>query len=170
MTNGWVVLEALATLGATVVLMAGAVVAAFYGRKANPAVEAEPTVRPDGSVVLAVRVSIGAPGVRSIRMAKTPGHTPTITVTEVLDGEGGLHDGEEYKEQPFAGVGIDESDEIVSGGETVAKTTLFTLAAPTPDLVGWFVTFFVDVPKRWRRWPRQMHWWSWAADTFVKRS
>jgi hypothetical protein len=160
-TNGWAVLEALSTLGGSVVVAVGAVYAALYGRKANVDVEADAHLRPNGQVVVVVKASVSARGVRKIRIATEEGHVPTLRVTEVLDGEEGedLHDGAVYEQtDAFA-----EEDQV-GAGETVTKVVLFHQPPPTSNLVGWRVTFLVDVPK----FLTFRSWWTWSVYAFVE--
>jgi hypothetical protein len=162
-TNGWTVLEAVATTVAAALAVVAALVAAFYGRKANVGATGAAHLQPDGHVVLAVEVSISAPGVRPVRISAKGDHVPTITVTEVLsDGPEGdpLRHGAAWEDADGF-----EDEELVGAGETVSRVVLFHQPVPTPELVGWSVTFLVDGPK-FPTWARG--WWTWTADAFVE--
>jgi len=157
-TSGWVILEALATLGGTLVIAVGAIVGARYARKANPSISGRALLRPDGSVVLVLQPALSSPGLLGIRFSKDEGHRSKVTVTEVLQSQGGLGDGAIYEAFLFDG------EDYVGAGETVAETKVFHMPRPTDDLVGWRIQFFVDVGKLLRR----TRWWSWDADGFVE--
>jgi hypothetical protein len=157
--SGWTILEALATLGGTVVLLIGAIAGALYGRKANPSISGHALRQTDGRVVLVVRPSLAAPGIIGLHIITKDGrHKPQLSATEVLTGADGLRDGARYESPIF------KDQDVVSGGETIAESRAFLMPDPTPDLVGWRVQFFVDVRKGLKRW----QWWSWAADAFVE--
>ncbi|MGH9090345.1 MAG: hypothetical protein ACRDZR_03040 [Acidimicrobiales bacterium] len=158
-TGNWVMVEALSAAVSAGVLLVGGVVAAMYGRKVNPSVDAGAHLRPDGHVVLTVRSTIASPGVVAVRIPEMPGHVPVVTVTEVLQGKDGLHDGAVYPGSPLF-----DGRETVGGGEMVARTELFFMPPPTPNLVGWRAEFFVDVRRFAKRW----QWWTWGATTFVR--
>jgi hypothetical protein len=68
-----------------------------------------------------------------------------------------IHDGTTYPGNPelFA------EGERINGGETVAKTEVFSLR-DKPNLVGWRVDFYVAIPKG-----RGSRIWSWGATDFV---
>jgi hypothetical protein len=158
-TGDWTIVEAVSAAVSAGVLLVGGGVAAMYGRKVNPTVDASATVRTDGHVVLTVRSMIASPGVLAIRIPEKPGHTPMVTVIEVLEGVNGLHHGAVYQGSPLY-----DGRETVGGGETVARTELFLLPPPTSNLVGWRVEFFVDVRRFVKRW----QWWTWGATTFER--
>lgn len=85
-TNGWAVLEALSTLGGTIVLAGGAVAGVLYGRTGDIDVTGMVNKRPGGLVVV-VTASMHARGIRTIKVRTESGHTPTMRVTEVM-GDG----------------------------------------------------------------------------------
>jgi hypothetical protein len=160
--DGWTVVEVVGAATGAVVLLGGAaaVVAGLYGRKANPSLDVSAIARPDGRVVLFVRATVSAPGVRPIRVTREGDHTPFVRVVEALDGvmDGPIRYGHEYRSPMIFGGGV------VGPGETASKTELFYQPPPAPDLIGWSVVFVVDVP---RLWPTRRGWWTWAANAFV---
>lgn len=162
MADGWTVVEVVGAATGAVVLLGGAaaVVAGLYGRKANPSLDVSAIARPDGRVVLFVRASVSAPGVRPIRVTREGDHTPFVRVIEALDGvmDGPIRYGREYRSPMIFGGGV------VGPGETASKTDLFYQPPPAPDLMGWSVVFVVDVP---RLWPTRRGWWTWAINAFV---
>jgi hypothetical protein len=157
-----ITVEAVGTAASAVVLIGGAALAARYGRKANPSIEASAHTRPDDRIILTARVSVTVPGVLPIRLAKEGPHAPLVRVVEVLISEDGyLRTGNEYegKKGIFKG-------ERVNAGETVANTDEFPLPAPTINLVGWRVSLLVDV-RRHLRFLYKEKWWRWGAGCFV---
>ncbi len=164
MADAWAITEAVATAVSTGVLVVGAVTAAVYGKKASPSVTASAIARPEGHLVLTATASIANPGVRPLHISEpspdpAKEDSPVVRVVEVIDSGAGLHNGEQYVSNPIA-PGV-----TVGPGQTVAKTVLFRLPEPLPDLAGWRVTFFVEVA----RWPNKKKTWIWAAaDAFVE--
>lgn len=141
-------------MAAVVGVVGGAVLAVMYGRKASARVSAEVHVK-DGEYILAARPSISAAGVFRLKFAVADGIT--VRTTEIIRTDIGLEDG-----QFWDGEGVFEK-EFVEGGETLTTTVLFILGPSFPGLVGWRVSFGVNVERRLFGGPG----WSWADQAFV---
>jgi len=81
----------------------------------------------------------------------------TVRTTEVIRTDTGLEDG-----QWWDGEGVFEKA-FVEGGETLTTTVLFILGQSFPGLVGWRVSFGVNVERKLFGGPG----WSWADQAFV---
>jgi len=158
-TDGWGIAESLGSVVSGAVLVGGAVVAGFYGQKANPSLATSTYVHTDGRMVLVVKPSITSAGVRPIKIAEANDkvHAPLVVVTEVLASTAD-HPSEGLEYQRTVG-GIAGR---INGGETVTATELFYLEPPDAALMGWLVQFYVSV----RRFPTSWRWWDWNVSSF----
>ena len=146
--------DAAGDIAAVVGVVGGAVIAVMYGRKASAQVSAEVHVK-DGEFILAARPSISAAGVFRLKFAIADGIT--VRTTEIIRTDTGLVDG-----QYWDGEGVFDKA-FVEGGETLTTTVLFMLGPSFPGLVGWRVSFGVNVERKLLGGPG----WSWADQAFV---
>jgi hypothetical protein len=146
--------DAAGGIAAVVGVVGGAAIAVLYGRKATANVTAEVHEK-DGEYVLAARPAISAAGVFRLKFAVADGIT--VRTTEVIRTDTGLEDG-----QWWDGEGVFEKA-FVEGGETLTTMVLFLLGQTFPGLVGWRVSFGVNVERMLFGGPG----WSWADQAFV---
>lgn len=148
-----------AAVGSTAALMAAAVAAGFYGRKATAILAAEAHIA-DHMVLLSARPSVRAVGVFRLRFSGDDG--ATIRVTEVWRDEDGLVDGQFWEAGAVFGPAAGGGGHFVEAGETLLTTVLFNLGPLPPGVVGWRVSFGINVERR-----RFGGSWSWADQVFV---
>jgi hypothetical protein len=159
-TDGWGIVEALGSAAGGAVLVGGAFVAGFYGRKGTVTVEGTAhSIKgtTDGSFVLQVKASISAVGVLAVTLPPLEPNTK-VEAVPLFDDAGVLVPGFAYgARHPFPnGAAID-------GGETTTHTQLIPIT-PEDGMVGVRVDFLVNVPKKVFRTKKP---WSWAASTYV---
>lgn len=142
--------ESAGAIAAAVALLGGVAISVFYGRKANVGVQGTLHEFPDGRLVMAARVSVGAVGVYRIRFSEA-----VVRVTE-LDAE--LTDGYYWDQERAL------KDSFVDGGETLTTTCVIPLGAPSNEVVGWRVSFGISTKRLLRN-----HSWAWVDRVFVAR-
>jgi len=159
----WIILEAIAAIVGTIVLVAGLILARRYGRTAAGGVAGNAYPRQQG-LVMSVRVSVRAVGLSRLRFSDDES-SPTIRVTEVHTAEEELRDGESWTAKL-----VDMKEEVIDPGEEVSRTKLFPLPPPVDSLVGWRIEFKFGVGQTAHRWRRSRPSpWLWAEEVFVPR-
>jgi len=145
-----------ATASVVAVLAAGggALIAVYYGRKADVRVEGAPSHTFGDRLLLEVRATVRAVGVFRLDLAEC-----SLTVTESLLTERGLHDGKKWQEETVFG------SSFVEAGEALRTSVVFEVGAPDGSLVGWRVVLGVAVNRRFQG-KRQ---WTWGDRIFVPR-
>jgi len=133
----------------------GALASVRYGRKATVQIEATAHVAASG-VILAVRPSVRALGVFSLRLKEDDGST--ATVTEVWAAPDGLTDGRTWQSPIFFGANT------VGAGETIWTTALFDVGPPLPGLIGWRALGTIRAARFFRSKE-----WVWDDRVFVPR-
>jgi len=139
----------------------GAIVAFFYGRKANALVSGVVHKTPSsGVLVLAARPSIQAVGFRGLKVAGDDDWaSASVQVTEVWLTGGRLDDGFQWEAEKIFGT----DEVVVSGGETLTTTVLIELGQPPPRaVIGWRVAFFGTARRT-----LGIGGWAWEDKTFV---
>jgi hypothetical protein len=162
--SGWTILESIGTVISAAILVLTAVVASRYGHRADPLVSAHP-FGDEGTPGLSVRTEIASRGIRRLRIAREDGHSPTITVVEVLVIGEKFEDGRRWSAPALDG----GSHVVVDPGETISGVVVFPVGPLRGATVGWRVKFNFEA-RRWRGFgwlPWVEPFWWWETETYA---
>jgi hypothetical protein len=145
--------EAIGAILTAAAVVAGAVFAVMYGRRATVTISAE-VHRSHGRVILAARPSVCAVGLFRLRFHEPEGAGVVVTEVIATDEPYVLADGRHWNAEFVFG------PSFVEGGETLTTTVTFDLGPLPPNVAGWRVSLGIDVT-------RILSDWSWADQVFV---